>query len=434
MPRGLLLGISHILTNAPYFVLACALFRSGRRYSAKATIFAFAAFVFAHGMSDLPLTAFGSNGGFWTGAQFTLFCLGSIALLLLMFRITVAKALYAFLMIRTVYTTILYIVLNAFMLARPDDYIGFDATPMFTLAALAATGAVFPLLWRYTTGILRSAFAELDAKAIRQLCIPPVLFFMLDQCYSNIRNTLQYDSFQTAAIFALMLGTGLVTYYVNLRMMMDNRNRSRLESEFDKQPALQAQNYENLTRSIEEARAARHDLRHHLSVVLSFINDDDKAGLEKYLSEYTNSLPDEAVSQICQNYTVDAVAQHYLAAARRAGAELDVEIRLPREVGIPNSDLCIVFGNIFENAAQSCIRQTSGERFIRARCDMQNGHIVLAVDNSGDEMPSDTKHSRTNSEGIGLRSARMVAESHGGTLKFGCDDGVYQTSVIMMVR
>lgn len=154
MGEGLLLCLSHILSNVPCFVLMGALFWEQWRRSGR----------------------------------------------------TVILALYAFLLIRTVYTAIVYIILNIFMLAHPGQYIGFDKTPLYTLTVLLVGGAAFPFLWRYFIRRLRVAFSVLSDATIRQLCVPPVLFFLLDQCYSSIRSTLQYDSFQTAAIFVLMFG------------------------------------------------------------------------------------------------------------------------------------------------------------------------------------------------------------------------------------
>jgi hypothetical protein len=423
MCEGLTLGISHILTNAPYFILACALFWGQRRRSARATVLPFAAFVFAHGLSDFLLTAFYSGNFWWPPLQFIIFCAGSLVLLLVVFRITFARALYSFLLLRAVYTALLYVVLNAFMMARPGEYIGFDRTPLYTLAAVLAMGAVFPLLWRYFRGRLRAAFSQLDEKTIRQLCIPPVLFFLLDQCYSAIRDTLEHKSFQTAAIFILILCTGIVTYYVNLRMAMESGEQARLQSEMKNQLALQAQHYGHLTESVERARAARHDLRHHLSVISDYAGKGDAAGLRAYLDEYIGGIPDEPLTPYCANHAVNAVAQHYLAMAKQAGAQLDIRLRLPQDAGIPDSDLCIVFGDVFENAAQSCARQEDARRFIRARCETAGGRLVFTADNSV---------SGSEGEGIGLRSVRAVAKKYNGSAEFAREGDTYKTSVILL--
>ncbi|GHU91514.1 hypothetical protein FACS1894202_13080 [Clostridia bacterium] len=127
MVAGFLLGVSHILTNTPYFILIGALFWRQRRVSGRATILSLGAFILAHGVSDFLLTAIFGGPGFWTHIQFAVFCVGVITLLLLVFRISFAKALHAFLLFRAIYIAINYVVLNVFMLMQPGQYVGFDA-------------------------------------------------------------------------------------------------------------------------------------------------------------------------------------------------------------------------------------------------------------------------------------------------------------------
>jgi sensor histidine kinase regulating citrate/malate metabolism len=189
------------------------------------------------------------------------------------------------------------------------------------------------------------------------------------------------------------------------------------------QLALQAQHYEHLTESIEYARAARHDLRHHLSVISDYAGKGDNAGLRAYLDEYIGGIPDEPLTPYCSNHAVNAVAQHYLAMAKQSGAKLDIRLRLPQDAGIPDSDLCIVFGNILENAAQSCARQEDGRRFIRAGCETAGGRLVFTVDNS----VSDSR-----GEGVGQRSVRAVAKKYDGSAEFAREGDTYKTSVILL--
>lgn len=433
MREGLLLCVSHILTISPYFILACALFWRQRRRSARATVLPFAALVAAHGASDFLLTFLFKSNAVWLPIQFISFCVLSLALLVAAFRITFAKALYSFLLLRAVYTAILYIVLNVIMLAYPGERIHFDSSPLYTLAATLAMGAAMPFLWRFFTGRLRAAFAELDNKTIRQLCIPPVLFFALDNCYSVIRDTLEFESFQTAAIFLFMLVTGIATYYVNLRMVMESWEQARARSEIEKQLALQTQRYRQLTEAIEHTRAARHDLRHHLSVISAYVKNDDKIGLETYLAEYIGGIPDEPLAPYCENHAVNAVAQHYLTMAKDAGAQIDARLQIPQNAGIPDSELCIIFGNILENAAESCARQGSGRRFIHARCETAGGRMVFTTDNSCGETESKAKTARYKGEGVGLHSVSAVAEKYNGTVEFYREGEVCKTSVILLI-
>ena len=87
-------------------------------------------------------------------------------------------------------------------------------------------------------------------------------------------------------------------------------------------------------------------------------------GLAAYLAEYRQNLPSENELQVCGNYTVDVLVRYYLQQAKEAGAEVDVKLELPADTGIKDTDLTIVFGNLFENAVHSVIGQSGGRRFI----------------------------------------------------------------------
>lgn len=152
--------------------------------------------------------------------------------------------------------------------------------------------------------------------------------------------------------------------------------------------------------------------------------------MENYLAEYLGGIPDESMTPYCENHAVDAVARHYLMQAAGAGVSIDVRLQIPQDAGLPDSDLCIIFGNIIENAVISCLQQDGGKKFIRARCEVMGGRLIFTMDNSGNEIDP---HGQRGGEGIGLRSVQAVTDKWGGTLEFGCEDGVYKTSVILMI-
>ena len=89
-----------------------------------------------------------------------------------------------------------------------------------------------------------------------------------------------------------------------------------------------------LTESIETSRALRHDLRHHLTAMTSFIEQNDMNGLAAYLAEYRQNLPFENELQVCGNHTEDVLVRYYLQQAKEAGAEVDVKLELPADTGI----------------------------------------------------------------------------------------------------
>lgn len=356
----------------------------------------------------------------------------------LCFDVEAPKLLYIFLVAHA-YSTVLNVAAKFIDVQFFPEHIDVVAATSYSLIVLGLMALTYPFLCRFFNGRLRRAFEQLPARSFWQLCITPALFFAINQLYTSLVYGQMYADdpslgLRSFFLFLLVLATGLVTYFVTLTTAMDAARRVRLEADvagMERQLALQARSYEQLTRSIEAARAARHDLRHHLAVMAAYIDHDDKEGLRAYLADYRGSLGDDSGPPVCQNYAVDVVTRHYLSMARAAGAELDVKLELPQRVGVPDSDLCIVFGNLFENAALAVSRQAAGPRFLTARCMVENHHIVLTVDNSAD--PEVMLPKKALRRGVGQTSVAAVAEKYGGGTEFVLEGHIYRASVLLNI-
>lgn len=346
---------------------------------------------------------------------------------ILSFRISLPKLLYIFMVVQAysniINVTAKYINVKIF----PEDERVIAAVP-YSCIILGMMLVTSPLLYRFFKKGIEPAVDELGDRSFWMLCITPILFLIINTFYvwffiQNVNN----DGF--FFIFLLVLLTGFLTYFITFRTVLDSSKRVRLEADMrnmEHQIKLQAVNYRQLTDNIEKVRAARHDMRHHLAVIMGYVEADDKEGLKEYLKNYLKSLPDDNEPSLCQNYAVDTIVRHYISRARRAGAEIDVKIVLPRNAGIPDIELCIIFGNLFENAADSIEKQKQGRKFIYARCSSAEGKIVLTLDNS-------TEGQVNPEAGIGLSSVRAVAEEYNGGVRFEQEGDVYKSSVMLLV-
>ncbi len=221
----------------------------------------------------------------------------------------------------------------------------------------------------------------------------------------------------------------VLAYMIVLTLNFEEQQQTAQAAQLtmEHQLSLQAQSFEQLARQMDETRRARHDHRHHVSVIASLAEKADHAALTRYLQEYQATQPDEHEDLLCRNHAVDAVVRHYLGKAEKAGTKVDVQLMLPLDAGVSDADLTVVFGNVFENCLNAILRQQAGEKFIHARCQCQDGRIVLTVDNSCDPGTAVTP-------GTGQRSIQAVALRHGGTARFRQENGVYQTSVLLLTN
>ena len=195
--------------------------------------------------------------------------------------------------------------------------------------------------------------------------------------------------------------------------------------------------YKTLQTHITETKQARHDLRHHLSVFQSFIDAGDMEKLNGYLSEYVESLPGSMDLTFCENFAVNSILHYYFNIAEKEGIKVDIRVDVPVNTGIPDTDLCVIFGNCIENAIEAC-KRTDKDKYIKV-CSKQKGEMfTITIDNSfdgflkkdGDKFLS-LKHE---GEGIGISSVKAIVEKYGESAQFEADENEFRATVILCVN
>lgn len=358
-----------------------------------------------------------------------------VAFFLWGFHVAHVKLIYVFFLLQAIATAIIYsaaVILRPFL---PGVRISLQTTPSYTIAILVITMIVFPFIWYFFTHQLREAMEELRNSDFWMLCIPPILFFIVTVILNDLGGNTAIPQSQVISIFLLINATGLVTYYLNICLALNTARRIRLESSITAmahQIEMQGQRYIELNQSIEAARVTRHDLRHHLSVMSAFVKKGDIDGLSDYLTEYQQRFVAENNLKLCDNYVVDAVVQHYLEATKEVDTQLDIMLNIPPHINIMDTDLAIVFGNLFENAVHAVMKQREGPRFIRARCSIDCDKLILMLDNS---MESDEKKETGKSTGMGIgqSSVKNVAEKYYGNVRFEQKDNIYKAAVYLTI-
>ena len=85
---------------------------------------------------------------------------------------------------------------------------------------------------------------------------------------------------------------------------------------------------------------------------------------QKYLKNLKEELDRTADMVFCQNQAVNGLLQEYAARARQARIDFEARMDLSAHVPVDDLTLCIVIGNLMENAFEAC-RRIETERFVR---------------------------------------------------------------------
>ena len=300
--------------------------------------------------------------------------------------------------------------------------------------------ALIPLSFLLLAVCVIWEYARYRNPAARRFAMP-----MLVLSVSSVLELINYQ-FRFTNVLSLFFQLGMLIFIFSLGVIGGNFTREALRTQAEKtrletQMAgvsrlldMQREQYKMLTDNITEAKAARHDLRHQLAVMKGYLSAGDISGALKYYDEMAGSIPGSADKSFCDNFAVNAVVTHYLARAARGGTEASVRTVVPSVAGrVQDSDLCIMFGNLLENAVEACERMEGGEKTIKLRAQIRHGNLTITVDNSFDGTYTETDgvffSRKREGEGIGLSSVRAIAEKYGGALKCEVKGNVFMASV-----
>ena len=243
---------------------------------------------------------------------------------------------------------------------------------------------------------------------------------------------------RTSGMTFTSLGTTLaiLVFYITVQSEVFRSSEAkikRIEQALD----LQREYYIMLQSRVNEAKAARHDQRHHLTLIQSYINADDIHRLKAYLNEYVCSLPVDDEIMFCKNFAVNSILRYYIAIANNEGIRVETRLDLEENIGISDSDLCIIFGNCVENAIEACQELTDG-KFIEINAKPVGKMLVITIDNSFNgniKKSGDTFWSfKRDSEGIGISSVKAVTQKYGETAQFEAENNVFKVSILLHVK
>ena len=181
---------------------------------------------------------------------------------------------------------------------------------------------------------------------------------------------------QCYIVLSLVLLIILLLFYVMFLMMAVSLNRNAKLQQENHFLSLQRERYENLCIAIEEARQARHDIRHHFVQLSSLAEQGDMEKIKKYLSATTGKISDYNL-HFCENQAVDSVFGYYSTLAKRENIPFHALVSLPTDFSIDEINLCLVFSNLLENAIQASVKTEPARRKINVEVYPHHNHLLL---------------------------------------------------------
>lgn len=299
-------------------------------------------------------------------------------------------------------------------------------------AVFAACGFFF-MVWLWLKNRMTTLFSQLSTRGGVLLLAYPAVFLAI---LFGGRNTfvtaraLYRGGIREVLFFLALCGMVLVLYVMIVNSILETMDRKRTQDELTLARQLiarQREYYNQTLEHIEQIRIIKHDFRHHIHALLHM----EREAQMQYLKSLQQELDTSEGEVFCQNQAVNGLLKEYAARTKRDGIAFSVQMDLSAHVPIDDLTLCIVTGNLLENALEAC-RRMHEKAFINVRGRWMEDHLMMLVENSysgqirksGDKILSGKKDG-----GLGILSIRRMLNQPGDDFEL-CYNGHIFTAMV----
>ncbi len=190
-----------------------------------------------------------------------------------------------------------------------------------------------------------------------------------------------------------------------------------------------------VSESQERMDALRHDMKHHIIELTAMIDEKENPAAVGYLKQMTQFMLNPKEYAATGNKDIDGVLNYLLRKAEEELCQVHVDIRVPQETCWGNFDICVILGNLVENA----VREAAGseEKYLEIHIRSSKGLLLIHIENSysgkieAHGQRFKTTQSDTELYGIGLENVKRIVSSNGGEMKIHYTENRFRVNVLL---
>lgn len=190
---------------------------------------------------------------------------------------------------------------------------------------------------------------------------------------------------------------------------------------------------ENMYRQI---RGWRHDYRNHIQTMKAYASSNDMDAIRKYLDELDTDLSTVDTVIKTGNAMADAIFNSKISLAKSKQIEVIADAHIPVALKISELDLCVIIGNLFDNAIEASLKLPVEQRKIRVYMDMKNTQLYISFTNftAAKKLHKENGRFRTtkgDGHGFGLVRIDGIIERLDGYISRNSEDGAFTTEILL---
>ncbi|MGI5900728.1 MAG: sensor histidine kinase [Christensenellales bacterium] len=197
-----------------------------------------------------------------------------------------------------------------------------------------------------------------------------------------------------------------------------------------------ATHYAEVENMYRQIRGWRHDYRNHIQTMKAYAAKGDLQAIKDYLNLLDEDLSTVDVAIKTGNAMADAIFNSKISLARSKNIPVKARAHIPLALKTSELDLCVIIGNLFDNAIEASLLLPEEKRMIRVYMDMKRTQLYISFTNFtalGKQKKESGRFRTTKGAGHGFGLVRIdnIIERYGGYISRNSEDGAFTTEILL---
>ena len=273
---------------------------------------------------------------------------------------------------------------------------------------------------------------------IKLLLVPlaTIFIFIMDFSYYHMSVDGNRIFFIVIIILLLLINYLALDVFEKLTEKIETDKRNLI---YEQQIALCNTQAAEREEAYQETRRVRHDLNDYLIDLLVTLQEGRVSEAENKIETLLerNKIYKNEISR-SGNLSIDALINYKYALACKEAVDMQCHVFIPDEVPYDSTDLCIILGNLLDNALEAVMHLQEKLRWVEVNVTQIKGSLSITVRNPFEgEISKDrfggflTGKTDKINHGLGLESVRRSVEKYDGELQTDAADGLFCVTVLL---
>lgn len=331
-------------------------------------------------------------------------------------------------------------VLIAYLCCQISNWIGIAALAVtdqewiYYSVRIFITCIVFVLLMHYVSDITAQLLQK-PTKSLMILGFMPFVYYIFDYV-TSIYTSLLYSGLEVVGEFLgfVLCITYLLFLFLYFKEYETSKEAEQRNQIMEMKRIQSEKELDALRRSERSVSILRHDMRHFLLSISSYIENGENEKALDYIRKVIHTSEKTALQRYCKNDIVNLILSSHTDEMKKNQIHFKYNIQIPEKLPISDVDLTALLSNSLENAIHAVLNLPESKRLIQLDMLIKNEKLLISLKNTYASKPviiDGLPYTSESGHGFGTKSIWYVAEKLNGSCQFIVDDMFFVIRIIL---